>query len=120
MSQEIAMQNIRIGKSHHFHTARFRTSSSINWPGWAIKPHYVNAKNTSKTCPRCGSLSKVKGQVYKCKQCGYQADRHFIACLNILKMWGFGFTPKALNELIEREGNIPTATFRYVSQSPIA
>jgi IS605 OrfB family transposase len=54
------------------------------WLGY--ETHYVNAKNTSKTCPRCGSLSKVKGQVYKCKKCGYSADRHFIACVNILKM----------------------------------
>jgi len=72
------------------------------WQGY--KTHYIKPKNTSKTCPRCGSLSKVKGQIYECKRCGYKADRHFVACVNILKMWGSGFTPKALDELIEREG----------------
>ncbi len=71
------------------------------WHGY--KTHYVNAKNTSKTCPRCGSLSQAGGRVYKCNKCGYLADRHFVACVNILKMWGLGFTPKALNEFIERE-----------------
>jgi putative transposase len=71
------------------------------WYGYLT--YYVSAKNTSKTCPRCGSLSKVKGQVYECKKCGYKADRHFVACVNILKMWGKGFAPKALDELIERE-----------------
>jgi len=71
------------------------------WLGY--KTHYVDAKNTSKTCPRCGSLSKV-GRVFECRQCGYKADRHFVACVNILRMWGKGFSPKALNELIEREG----------------
>ncbi|MEM2498216.1 MAG: transposase [Candidatus Nezhaarchaeales archaeon] len=66
------------------------------WYGY--KTHYVSAKNTSKTCPRCGRLSKTNGQVYECKHCGYRADRHFVACMNMLRMWGIGFTPKALNE----------------------
>ncbi|MEM2169669.1 MAG: zinc ribbon domain-containing protein [Candidatus Bathyarchaeia archaeon] len=71
------------------------------WHGY--KTHYVSAKNTSKTCPRCRRLSKTSGQVFKCESCGFEADRHFVACINILRMWGIGFTPKALNELIERE-----------------
>ncbi len=71
------------------------------WYGY--KTPYVSAKNTSKTCPRCGRLSKTNGQVYECRYCGYRADRPFVACVNILKMWGIGFTPKALNEIIERE-----------------
>ncbi|MEM3905310.1 MAG: transposase [Nitrososphaerota archaeon] len=72
------------------------------WHGY--KTHYVSAKNTSKTCPRCGRLSKTNGQVFKCEGCGFMADRHFVACINILRMWGIGFSPKALDELIEREG----------------
>ncbi|MEM3615384.1 MAG: transposase [Candidatus Methanomethylicia archaeon] len=72
------------------------------WYGY--KTHYVSARDTSRTCPRCRSLSKVEGQVYECKRCGYRADRHFVACVNILRMWGKGFTPKALNEL--REGRV--------------
>jgi transposase len=72
---------------------------------WGSYPtHYVNTRNTSKTCPRCGSLSKTKGQVYECERYGYKADRHFVACVNILKMWEKGFTLKALDELVEREG----------------
>ncbi|MGC8832225.1 MAG: RNA-guided endonuclease TnpB family protein [Thermoproteota archaeon] len=71
---------------------------------YCYKSHYVPARDTSKTCPRCGSLSKVEGQVYECRKCGYKADRHLIACVNILKMWGLGFAPKALDEFIEREG----------------
>ncbi|MEM1607397.1 MAG: transposase, partial [Candidatus Bathyarchaeia archaeon] len=71
------------------------------WHGY--KTHHVSARNTSKTCPRCGRLSKTNGQVFKCESCGFEADRHFVACINILRMWGIGFPPKALNELIERE-----------------
>ncbi|MEM1553135.1 MAG: transposase [Candidatus Bathyarchaeia archaeon] len=72
------------------------------WHGY--KTHYVSTKNTSKTCPRCGRLSKTNGQVFKCEGCGFKADRHFVACINILRMWGVGFAPKALNEFVEREG----------------
>ncbi|MBS7654204.1 transposase [Candidatus Bathyarchaeota archaeon] len=72
------------------------------WYGY--KTYYIPAKGTSKTCPRCGRSSKTNGQVYECRYCGYRADRHFVAGINILGMWGVGFIPKVLNELIEREG----------------
>jgi IS605 OrfB family transposase len=39
----------------------------------------VEAKNTSKTCPICGELSKPNGHVFKCSRCGIQADRHLVA-----------------------------------------
>jgi putative transposase len=64
----------------------------LAWEGYPT--HYVNAKNTSKTCPRCGSLSKVKGQVYECKKCGYKADRHFVACVNIPRCGDMGLPRK--------------------------
>ncbi|PUA31151.1 MAG: hypothetical protein B9J98_07365, partial [Candidatus Terraquivivens tikiterensis] len=72
------------------------------WLGY--KTHYISARNTSKTCPRCGRLSKAEGQAFRCRHCGYEADRHFVACVNMLRMWGHGFAPKALDEIIEREG----------------
>uniref|UniRef100_A0A7J3M0B5 Transposase n=1 Tax=Archaeoglobus fulgidus TaxID=2234 RepID=A0A7J3M0B5_ARCFL len=28
---------------------------------YGYETHYVSAKNTSKTCPRCGRLSKTNG-----------------------------------------------------------
>jgi len=87
----------------------------MKWLGY--KTHYVSAKNTSKTCPRCGSLSKVEGRVYECRRCGYKTDRHFMACVNILRMWGIGFSPKALNELVEREG-LRMSIKDYVAQNP--
>ena len=71
------------------------------WIGY--RTHYVSAKNTSKTCPRCGRLSKNNVQVFRCESCGYMADRHLVACVNMLKMWGLGFAPKALDEFVERE-----------------
>jgi len=47
------------------------------------KPETVNPKNTSKTCPVCGELNKPNGQVYTCRKCGFQADRHLVAAWNI-------------------------------------
>ena len=47
------------------------------------KPDYVDAKNTSRVCPICGELNKPNGHTYKCKKCGFQADRHLVAAWNI-------------------------------------
>ncbi|MCQ5336688.1 MAG: transposase [Candidatus Methanomethylicia archaeon] len=47
------------------------------------KPIYVDARNTSRMCPICGELNKPNGHTYKCKKCGFQADRHIVAAWNI-------------------------------------
>ncbi|MGB9660238.1 MAG: RNA-guided endonuclease InsQ/TnpB family protein [Nitrososphaerales archaeon] len=71
------------------------------------KPEYVDAKNTSKTCPICGEINKPNGHVYKCKRCGFQADRHIVAAWNIavkLPMWGVLPLPlKAIDEAFKAE-----------------
>jgi len=33
-----------------------------------FKSEYVKAKNTSRTCPICGELSKPNGHVFECKR----------------------------------------------------
>ncbi|MEM3546254.1 MAG: transposase [Candidatus Bathyarchaeia archaeon] len=48
-----------------------------------FKPETVKAENTSRTCPMCGEISKPNGHVFKCRKCGFQADRHFVAAWNI-------------------------------------
>jgi len=45
--------------------------------------YFVNPKNTSKICFRCGGL--INSSKF-CPSCGL--DRDINACLNILKMWG--------------------------------
>ncbi len=54
----------------------------------------------------CGELSKPNGHVYKCRGCGFQADRHLIAAWNIaakLPMWGaLPLSPKAAYETLKR------------------
>jgi putative transposase len=47
------------------------------------KPEYVDARNTSRVCPICGELNKPNGHIYKCKKCGFQADRYLVAAWEI-------------------------------------
>jgi len=50
----------------------------------------VNPHLTSKSCPRCGRVSRKVGRTFKCEKCGFTLDRQLNASLNIfLKMCGF-------------------------------
>jgi putative transposase len=57
----------------------------------------VNPHLTSKSCPRCGWVSRKVGRTFHCERCGFTLDRQLNASLNIyLKMCGFPhlfFTP---------------------------
>ena len=55
-----------------------------NWLG--INVIKINEKGTSKTCPKCGSKGKRPYQgLFKCVNCGYQANADFVGAQNILK-----------------------------------
>ena len=74
----------------------------LKWLGLPVK--YVDAKNTSKTCPLCsGYMVAYGGRLMKCEKCNLIMDRDIVAVLN-LQMRGAGFPQRALDELIEREG----------------
>ncbi|MEJ2773830.1 RNA-guided endonuclease InsQ/TnpB family protein [Stygiolobus sp. CP859M] len=57
----------------------------------------VNPHLTSKSCPRCGWVSRKVGRTFHCERCGFTLDRQLNASLNIyLRMCGFPhlfFTP---------------------------
>ena len=73
----------------------------LKWLKLPVK--YVDAKNTSKTCPLCsGHLVAYGSRLMTCGKCNLIMDRDIIAVLN-LQMRGAGFPQRALNELIERE-----------------
>ena len=50
----------------------------------------VNPHLKSKSCPRCGWVSRRVGRTFKCERCGFTLDRQLNASLNIyLRMCGF-------------------------------
>jgi putative transposase len=50
----------------------------------------VNPHLTSKSCPRCGWVSRKVGRTFRCERCGFTLDRQLNASLNIyLRMCGF-------------------------------
>jgi len=74
----------------------------LKWLGLPVK--YVDAKNTSKTCPLCsGYLVAYRGRLMKCEKCSLTMDRDIVAVLN-LQMRGAGLPQRALHDSIEREG----------------
>ncbi|MEM4975648.1 MAG: transposase [Sulfolobaceae archaeon] len=68
-----------------------------------IKVEFVNPKNTSKTCPKCGSsltLIESKAQrrgwkprILKCSNCEFSHDRDVIAAWNIAKKLDVSLMP---------------------------
>ncbi|MEM4675372.1 MAG: zinc ribbon domain-containing protein [Nitrososphaerota archaeon] len=93
-----------------------------------FKPETVDAKNTSRTCPICGEISKPNGHVFKCRRCGFQSDRHLVAAWNIAMKLPMcrplPLAAKATNELKEVEWivikkvNYPT-TVRWYNASDL-
>lgn len=62
-----------------------------NWEGLTVS--YVPAKNTSRTCARCGCLQNghhgerdpKARQVFQCPKCVFKCNRHLNAAFNLLK-----------------------------------
>lgn len=50
---------------------------------YGIPVLYIDPKNTSKGCSRCGSINEVQGKVFKCKNCGHKDHRDANASFNI-------------------------------------
>jgi len=50
-----------------------------------IEVRYVNPKNTSKTCHRCGYVTHVEGREYRCPKCGMVYNRDLNASINVAR-----------------------------------
>lgn len=46
---------------------------------------YINPRNTSVKCLKCGKITRCKSQVFTCKHCGFSINRHFQATFNIIE-----------------------------------
>ncbi|MEM1512424.1 MAG: zinc ribbon domain-containing protein [Candidatus Jordarchaeales archaeon] len=108
----------RVMNNRRLHSIPFRRIQfyiSYKSMGRGFKPETVKAENTSRTS-MCGEISKPNGH-FKCRRCGFQADRHLVAAWNIAmkrSMWGaLPLPPKALYEpqIIEVRGRIKIYEF---------
>ncbi|ADV64766.1 RNA-guided endonuclease TnpB family protein [Desulfurococcus mucosus] len=94
------------------------------WLDWQCEKHgvphiAVNPKDTSSTCPRCGSRLVESGyRRMKCPDCGFEADRDTVAVLNIrrkalARMGGSLATPTA-----PQMTDVPPEQMRGTSEPP--
>lgn len=63
---------------------------------------YVNPKNSSKTCHRCGHVAqKVEGREFRCPKCGLIYNRDLNSAINLARSLtreaGWGCREPALN-----------------------
>jgi len=94
----------KLNKKEMFQDASNRSSKKISRTVWRIihrvlkykAPLYgsflkkVNPYHTSKSCPRCGWVSRKVGGTFHCERCGFALDRQLNEYLNIyLRMCGF-------------------------------
>jgi len=67
---------------------------------------YVNPKNTSKRCHRCGHVAQVNGREFRCPKCGLKYNRDLNAAINIAHVltrgmgWGSCEPPKPPDEVL--------------------
>jgi len=62
---------------------------------------FLNPKNSSRRCSRCGMVNAPKGALYECKRCGLRINRQLNAAINLyLQMEGLSPTPKLFDELM--------------------
>ncbi len=48
---------------------------------------YINPRNTSVKCLKCGTITRCKSHVFTCKHCGFSINRHFQATFNIIEVF---------------------------------
>jgi putative transposase len=84
-----------------------RNISKINWKmiitlmSYKSRVVFLNPKNSSRRCSRCGMVNAPKGALYECKRCGLRINRQLNAAINLyLQMEGLSPTPKLFDELM--------------------
>jgi len=83
-------ENFKKGKelNRRFHSLPFRKlQKMVEYKAKleGIEVRYVNPKNTSKTCHRCGYVTHVEGREYRCPKCGLKYNRDLNASINVAR-----------------------------------
>jgi transposase, IS605 OrfB family, central region len=82
--------NFKKGKklNRRFHSLPFRKlQKMVEYKAkiQGIKVVYIDPKNTSKTCHRCGYVTHVEGREYRCPKCGLKYNRDLNAAINVAR-----------------------------------
>jgi IS605 OrfB family transposase len=77
-----------------------------------IRVIYVNPRNTSKRCSRCGSLNteRIRG-FFHCLNCGYSLNSHLNASFNLANLYGNRLTADVNQRIVssdELKGSMAT------------
>lgn len=81
-----------------------------------IEVRYVNAKNTSKICHRCGHVARKVDREFKCPNCRMEYDRDLNACINMAhrvtssRGWGSREPPQPAREGLGEKPFLNTGT----------
>lgn len=89
-------QRIRIAKRqradlHSWAFGQLQTFLEYKALARAIPIIYVDAHNTSRTCPRCGhceEANRPSQTLFRCRTCGFQHHADFVASLNVARRAG--------------------------------
>nr|WP_240900379.1 transposase [Sulfuracidifex metallicus] len=74
--------------NRRFHSLPFRTlQKMVEYKAkiQGIEVAYINPKNTSRTCHRCGYITQTDGREYHCPKCGLTYNRDLNASINIAR-----------------------------------
>jgi IS605 OrfB family transposase len=91
------LKNLKKGK-HKFRSKKFRKAIApwtyrqvmTRIPQLAqenrVRLVAVDPRNTSRTCPHCGSVAREnrRGETFKCVRCNYSADADYVGAMNVL------------------------------------
>jgi len=83
-------KNFKKGKklNKRFHSLPFRKlQEMVEYKAklQGVKVVYVNPKNTSKTCHRCGYVTRTDGREYRCPKCSMVYNRDLNSSINIAR-----------------------------------
>lgn len=80
--------------SHKYLTDRIRWTAE----NYGIEIDLIDERGTSSKCPKCGSEKKVRrGRLFKCKECGIEANRDSVGALNIGLAQGGNIPAEVIN-----------------------
>jgi putative transposase len=93
---------LNYSKEHNRRIATINWRTITSFLGYKSNIMFLDPKNSTKTCSRCGKINASKGAVYECKSCGLRIDRQLNAAINLyLKMEGLSPSQKLFDELMK-------------------